>query len=64
MRPAGRLGLAKDCALGLAAARRLTPARRLPAPGGKLVVHYHEKLGQAPNCGDCGVRLHGVRRRP
>jgi len=31
------------------------------AAGGKLVYHYKKKLGSLPKCGDCKVKLHGVR---
>jgi len=31
------------------------------ATGGKLVYHYKKKLGSVPKCGDCKVKLHGVR---
>merc|ERR1711862_1065628 len=30
-------------------------------PGGKLVYHYTKKLGTIPKCGDCKIKLHGIR---
>merc|ERR1712012_741294 len=30
-------------------------------PGGKLVYHYKKKLGAIPKCGDCKVKLHGIK---
>eukprot|EP01101_Sappina_pedata_P005656 TRINITY_DN263_c0_g1_i1.p2 TRINITY_DN263_c0_g1~~TRINITY_DN263_c0_g1_i1.p2 ORF type:complete len:163 (+),score=85.12 TRINITY_DN263_c0_g1_i1:858-1346(+) len=30
------------------------------APGGKLVLHYREKIANGPKCGDCGTALAGI----
>merc|ERR1712121_291389 len=55
------------------ASQRLTYRRRLSyntksnrrritkTPGGKLVYHYKKKLGTIPKCGDCPVKLHGIK---
>merc|ERR1711976_153619 len=53
--------------------QRLTYRRRLSyntksnrrkitkTPGGKLVYHYKKKLGTIPCCGDCKIKLHGIK---
>lgn len=30
-------------------------------PGGKLVYLYKKKRGSVPKCGDCKVKLHGIK---
>merc|ERR1712117_450052 len=35
--------------------------RIVKTPGGRLVYHYTKKLGTIPKCGDCKVKLHGIR---
>merc|ERR1712149_104944 len=63
-----------DCrCLYIIMVQRLTFRRRLSyntksnrrtivkTPGGKLVYHYKKKLGAIPKCGDCKVKLHGIK---
>ena len=32
----------------------------MKTPGAKLVMQYLKKKANAPSCGDCGKKLHGV----
>jgi hypothetical protein len=38
--------------------------RVVKTPGGILRYHHIKKLPTAPKCGDCGIKLPGVRTRP
>ncbi len=35
--------------------------KKVKTPGGRVVFHFVGKKAKAPSCGDCGVKLKGVR---